>query len=118
MQANKGNKVEITFKNLGTGKTHGMDQEPQADGSIPLSVGEVIKDPQVAVRDTTFDNIGKIKSAWIIVNNRGKEKNQLEITLEVNGVEKVIQSHFIPGLDPSEGHTLHSTSLSWLFKAR
>lgn len=68
---------------------------------------------QIASRDTTFDNI-KPETMWISFSNV-KKKGYLTVDLSINGIEKELTSFYINGLSPSEGMTLESCNLSWVF---
>lgn len=70
---------------------------------------------QPAARDTSFDNIIP-KKIWLTYNNQGT-LDRFKISLEINGIEKVIEDFYIPGLDQSEGHVCGSHNLSWLVGA-
>lgn len=69
-------------------------------------------DQQVAARDTTFDGIVP-ERVWLSFHNT-KRKGYLTVTLEVNGIEKVINELYIPGLDLDEGICCESQNLTWL----
>lgn len=71
---------------------------------------------QVAARDTTFDN-SECKSIWLDFSNIQKD-DYLTVSLIIDGKEKVINEFYIPGLNRSEGITLHGHNLTWVFNTR
>lgn len=71
---------------------------------------------QLAARDTTFDNV-ECKSMWLDFSNIQKN-DYLTVSLKIDGKEKIINEFYIPGLDRSEGITLHGHNLTWVFNNR
>lgn len=69
---------------------------------------------QPAARDTTFDGI-KPERVWIRFGNYDRD-GYLTVTLEINGIDKVIREFYIPGLASDEGVLSESHNLSWIVK--
>jgi hypothetical protein len=66
----------------------------------------------IAAEDTTFKNV-KAERVWLSFSNLEKE-NYLTVTLEINGIKKVINEFYIPGLSRNEGLTSYSHNLTWI----
>lgn len=61
--------MEFSFENLATGETHIMDQTPLPNGSIELSIGEVIRKDMpnpvhIDLMDPEFNAIWDVIKSW------------------------------------------------------